>query len=291
MNISRQIIRVLKPLIDKFPAVGLAYRTWRDTLASSRELRLTPLGFRFGGNRMMEEGRFEEEEVEIARNHLASADILINVGANIGYYCCIALSLGKKVIAFEPIPLNLFSLYRNVAANGWNDFEIFPLALGNHRGVTTIFGGGTGASLVEGWAGSPTYYRSIVPINTLDNILGTRLAGMRSLFLIDVEGSERGVLEGAEKQLTLDPKPVWMVEIQTTSHQPAGRNVNPDLQRTFEMFWNNDYEAWTAERKPRMVGKEDIKRVCLRGISHLRTHNFMFLGRGVSPVTSKNAHL
>jgi hypothetical protein len=41
MNISRHIIRVLKPLIDKVPAVGLAYRTWRDTLASSREPALT----------------------------------------------------------------------------------------------------------------------------------------------------------------------------------------------------------------------------------------------------------
>jgi len=279
MNISRQIIRVLKPLIDKFPAVGLAYRTWRDTLDANREPALTPLGFRFGGNRMMEEGRFEEEEVEIAKNHLASADILINVGANIGYYCCIALSLGKKVIAFEPIPLNLFSLYRNITANGWGDIEIFPLALGNRHGVTTIFGGGTGASLIEGWAGTPTYYSRTVPMNTLDNILGTRLAGMRSFFLIDVEGGERGVLEGAEKQLTLNPKPVWMVEIQTTSHQPSGRNVNPDLQRTFEMFWDHEYEAWTAERKPKMISKEDIERVSLGGINHLGTHNFVFLGR------------
>ena len=279
MNISRQIIRVLKPLIDKFPAVGLAYRTWRDTLDANREPALTPLGFRFGGNRMMEEGRFEEEEVEIAKNHLASADILINVGANIGYYCCIALSLGKKVIAFEPIPLNLFSLYRNITANGWGDIEIFPLALGNRHGVTTIFGGGTGASLIEGWAGTPTYYSRTVPMNTLDNILGTRLAGMRSFFLIDVEGGERGVLEGAEKQLTLNPKPVWMVEIQTTSHQPSGRDVNPDLQRTFEMFWDHEYEAWTAERKPKMISKEDIERVSLGGINHLGTHNFVFLGR------------
>jgi FkbM family methyltransferase len=228
---------------------------------------------------MMEEGRFEEEEVEIAKNHLASADILINVGANIGYYCCIALSLGKKVIAFEPIPLNLFSLYRNITANGWGDIEIFPLALGNRHGVTTIFGGGTGASLIEGWAGTPTYYSRTVPMNTLDNILGTRLAGMRSFFLIDVEGGERGVLEGAEKQLTLNPKPVWMVEIQTTSHQPSGRDVNPDLQRTFEMFWDHEYEAWTAERKPKMISKEDIERVSLGGINHLGTHNFVFLGR------------
>ncbi len=173
-----------------------------------------------------------------------------------------------------------FSLYRNVAANGWNDIEIFPLALGNRHGVTTIFGGGTEASLIEGWAGTPTYYSRIVPINTLDNILGTRLAGMRSFFLIDVEGGERGVLEGAEKQFTLNPKPVWMVEI-TTSHQPVGRNVNSDLQRTFEMFWNYEYEAWTAERKPKMVSKEDIERVSLSGINHLGTDTFMFLGRTV----------
>src|SRR6266853_5886515 len=149
------------------------------------------------------------------------------------------------------------------------------MALGSRLGLIKIFGGGTGASLIEGWAGTPAYYNRIVPINSLDNSLGTRLAGMRSFFLIDVEGGERGILEGAEKQLTLNPKPVWMVEIQTTYHQPAGRGVNPDLQRTFEIFWNYGYEAWTAQRKSKMVGKEDVEKISFTGINHLGAHNFM----------------
>jgi len=103
--------------------------------------------------------------------------------------------------------------------------------------------------------------------------------GRRAVFIRDWNLWVRDIATGAEKQLTLNPKPVWMVEIQTTSHQPSGRDVNPDLQRTFEMFWDHEYEAWTAERKPKMISKEDIERVSLGGINHLGTHNFVFLGR------------
>ena len=67
----------------------------------------TPMGFKFIGDKNMEKGIFESEEVKIVEKCLEKTDIFINVGANIGYYCCIALKHKIFTIAFEPIELQL----------------------------------------------------------------------------------------------------------------------------------------------------------------------------------------
>ena len=130
----------------------------------------------------MEQGLYEAEEVEIVKRYLSDADVFINIGANIGYYCCIALNLGKKTIAFEPIDLHLKYLYRNIKANNWDDIEIFPIALSKNTGLMKIYGGGEAASLIEGWSGTPKHYCRLVPTSTLDNVLCNRLAGKKCFF-------------------------------------------------------------------------------------------------------------
>jgi len=45
--------------------------------------------------------------------------------------CCHALSLGKRVIAVEPIARNVYYLLKNLRDNGWaNQAEVYPVALG-----------------------------------------------------------------------------------------------------------------------------------------------------------------
>jgi FkbM family methyltransferase len=78
----------------------------------------------------MAQGTFEPEETELIRTILKDVDVLINVGANVGYYCCHALSMGKAVVAFEPIQRNLRYLCVNIKTNGWS-CEIYPIALSN----------------------------------------------------------------------------------------------------------------------------------------------------------------
>ena len=51
----------------------------------------TSMGFKFIGNSLMESGQFEQLESEWVRRIIKDADVFVNVGANVGYYCCIAL--------------------------------------------------------------------------------------------------------------------------------------------------------------------------------------------------------
>lgn len=187
----KKLAFIMKPLVDRFPRLANFYRLIRDQLDYSDKPIKTPWGFSMAGNRAMADGSFEPVETEVIRDILKNVDILINVGANVGYYCCHALSMGKQVIAFEPIQRNLRYLCKNIHFNRWTGAEIFPIAMSNNVGIREIYGGNTGASVVEGWANIPSSYVTLVPSSTLDTVLGTRLQGQNVLVLVDVEGAEK----------------------------------------------------------------------------------------------------
>ena len=278
---KRQIIRLAKPMIECFPKLAMAYRYVRDSWLIYEEPENTPMGFKLIGNRSMQEGIFEPEETQIVKTIIPCVDVFINVGANIGYYCCIALSHGKFAVAFEPINLNLRYLLRNIKANNWeSQIEVFPLALSNKIGVIEIYGGGTGASLLKGWAGTPEEYVTLAPISTLDNVLGSKFQDKKCFILVDIEGAEFFMLQGASSFISRDPKPIWMMEICVSEHQPKGVNINPNLAATFQIFWNRGYDSWTADEQCRFVSPDEIESIVESCRDTLHTHNFLFIERG-----------
>jgi FkbM family methyltransferase len=281
MSITKQIIRFAKPLIERLPSVAMAYRYIRDNKQILDDPRETPMGFKLIGNSAMQKGAFEPNETEIVKKILKRVEVIVNVGANIGYYCCLALQKGKYVVAFEPIGRNLRFLYKNVRANHWEDrIEIFPMALSNRIGIIEIFGGGTGASLLKGWAGTPEQYVELVPTSTLDNVLDSRFHGRGCFVLVDIEGAENLMLEGASLLLSEEPKPIWMVEISIAEHQAKGITINPHLLSTFKIFWERGYEAFTADKQLRLVQPAEVESIVKSGKDSLLTHNFLFIENG-----------
>jgi FkbM family methyltransferase len=271
------IARLLKPLVERSPLLAAVYRQWRDSRGLRHPLQRSRLGFLFSGNQTMIDGSFEPAETALVQRLLGQAEVLVNVGANIGYYCCIALQAGKRVVAFEPIDLNAAYLLRHVQANGWDDrFELFPMALGARTGIVEIFGGGTGASLVPGWAGNRRDAGTRVPLSTLDTVIAARFGGQRCLLIVDIEGAELGMLQGAAAMLARQPKPVWLVEITVGEHLPAGQRVNPNLAETFALFFAAGYAAVTADGAPRPVDMAEIDAIAAGGPDTLGTHNFLF---------------
>lgn len=239
----------------------------------------TPHGFKILGNRYMLSGAFEPEETALARRCLQDADVFINIGANIGYYCLHALQMGRKTIAFEPIDLNVRHLLFNVKVNGWEKgFELFPVALGDTTGVIEIYGGGTGASLLSGWAGSPAYHFSLCPVARFDDIMGVRLAGKRCFVLVDVEGAEYFMLRGAQALVQQQPRPVWLMEVCERGHNNA---LNPHFAETFECFWSAGYSAWQVAAQPRRIERDEV--LTHEGRPPLNG-NFLFVDDSAEPV-------
>jgi FkbM family methyltransferase len=257
---------------------------WNTYFPRGKKSVLTPLGFKlvsnsYVSNRVMQAGAFEVEETEIIRRHLSGAEVFVDIGANIGFYTCLARSEGKHAIAVEPQPRNLECLYASLLLNGWTDTEVYPVALGDRCGLVTLYGAsGPSASLLPGWAAYSKRFQQTIPLTTLDALLGSRLDGKKLLIKIDVEGAEYGVLKGAKRILSTCPGPTWIVEVCLGEYHPSG--VNPDYSATFEMFWTHGYEARTADRNNRLVTPADVRDWIALKRTGLPTYNYVFTPRG-----------
>lgn len=126
---------------------------------------------------------------------------------------------------------------RNITEKGWaRQAEIFPVAVSEKADVLKMWGGEKGASLIKGWAGIPESYVTQVLVLTLDRLLSDALQGSKVLILVDVEGAEYAVLQGAMNTLCHEPRPIWMVEISTMTHQLQGVIINPHLLPTCDLL-------------------------------------------------------
>lgn len=277
MSLRKKIGYILRhlPIIGKrYPAIRAAIEDKREELIHYRDTLFTdyskkkPVETKFGFvmhvghgryHGMMARSEFEVEETELLISLLKDADVYIDVGANLGLYVLLARSMGKQVVAVEPQMKNLKVLLASLAANNYLDVEVYPVGLSDKPGLAKLYGASsTGASLIEGWAAQPGRVKTIIPLTTLDVITGHRFADKRLLIKIDVEGMEYGVLQGAMELVKNTPRPKWVLEITLNEYHPD--KINPDYQKTFEFFWRNGYEIYTANKERRKVAPEDVAR-------------------------------
>jgi FkbM family methyltransferase len=254
------------------------YRNIRDHLEKNQEFIKTPWGFYLSGHKDMALGFFEPTETKTVNKLISDVDIFVNVGANIGYYCCHALNMGKSIIAVEPNVNNLHYLLKNIEKNGWSKrAEIFPVALSYETCILKMWGSRTGASLIKGWAKIPENYVTQVPVLTLDRILGDSLRGKKSLILIDIEGAEFMMLKSAIKTISNSPHPIWMIEITSTQHQPVDSIINPYFLSTFELFFSHGYKSYMIgdDGREQEIKLDDLNKF-LAGEISIDNHNFIF---------------
>jgi FkbM family methyltransferase len=257
-------------------------RDIRDSyILGTRKPQRTPYGFTMLGStsihhRGMQEGTFEQEETALILQHLKDASVFVDVGANIGFYTCLGRSLGKYVIAVEPLARNLEHLYANLVNNGWNDVEVMPLGLSDRPGIARLYGASsTGASLIMNWAGAHKRFHRTISLSTLDNIIGNRFTGEKLFIKVDVEGVEYSVLKGSINTLHRTPQPTWIIEICLSEFYPQGQN--PDYAATFELFWQNGYEVRTADQRSQLILPADVDRWIKAGSSDSGVINYLFI--------------
>ena len=259
------------------------YRRFIDTKFHKTPASKSVLGFLFSGNESMINGSFEVEETHLIKKLLQSVDVFVNVGANIGYYCCLSMQEKVPAIAFEPESQNLKFLLKNIQANGWeNDVEVYPLGAGRSVGIANMYSEGTGASLIKGWSKSSSDLVASIPISSLDLVIGDRLENKKILVLIDIEGAEYPALLGCSKLIQQNIKPIWVVEICTTQHQPNGVQMNPHFLETFSFFWDNGYAAYTATLPPKAISKDEILKIHSSKTDTLKVHNFIFVEQNIN---------
>jgi FkbM family methyltransferase len=242
----------------------------------------TSLGFKlrtrgYIANKLMVASKFETTEMNILKQLIETSDVFVDVGANIGYYTCLACSLGKKALAFEPQPNNLSCLLANIQTNNFTSLaEVFPVGLGEAPGILTLFGAsGPSASLINGWAGYSNKFRQMIPVNTLDTILSGRYMNNAMAIKIDVEGAEFHVLKGAINTLNRKIKPTWFLEICLDQFHPDALNKN--FLETFQLFFDSGYDAYIADKEKTAVTIEDVRNWVINRSTVHSEFNYVFV--------------
>lgn len=157
-----------------------------------------------------ETGLYYETDVTNGAVQILSADpngIVVDVGANIGWFTMLGCSLGHKVVAFEPNPMNQIRVCEALELNGWgaDDVLMYPLGVGEQASRLTLSYGsnpGEGSFLRKGGKGMVTGQIDII---TLDSVAEERRwlsdSVQIALMKIDVEGFDPNVIFGAPKLL------------------------------------------------------------------------------------------
>ena len=149
----------------------------------------------------------------------AKGGVILDVGANTGFYTLLAISLLKtvRVVAYEPLDSVRNILCRNLRLNrARSRVTVLSFAASNANGRVTLFIPDASHGLVETSASLSSAFknepgaRQSVTTKTLDSmhLTGPRVAVIK----IDAEGHDIEVLRGAE-QLMLRDRPIVFVEV------------------------------------------------------------------------------
>jgi FkbM family methyltransferase len=162
------------------------------------------------GLRLLMHGVHEKLETELFKQLVQDGMVVVDIGANIGYYTLIAAKLvGNKgiVYAFEPEPGNYKLLCENIAINGYTNVVPIQKAVSNTSGKAKLYVGRAIAD-VSSFAKDNVLTHSKnadcleVETITLDDFFEGTVGDDRiNLIKIDVEGAEELVVDGADRVL------------------------------------------------------------------------------------------
>lgn len=155
-------------------------------------------------------GTWEPFETRVLSGLVQPGDVVVDVGANIGYYTLLfARWVGPtgQVIAFEPAPANVALLRDNIARNGYGNVVVEPSAVSDRRGEADLYLSrenlGDHRLGVEDHrlrsAGGQVTVR--VPLVRLDDYF-REARQLPALVKIDVQGAEQQVLDGMQDLLS-----------------------------------------------------------------------------------------
>jgi FkbM family methyltransferase len=137
-----------------------------------------------------------EETVLIGRLASEPGGLLVDVGANYGYYTLLwcAAHPDNRVIAIEASPKNAEALRYNVTRNGFGDrVTIMECAVTREEGEVNF---DLGSDEETGWGGIASGLGSAitVPCHRLDQLVNEPVTVLK----VDCEGADAWVIEGAQ---------------------------------------------------------------------------------------------
>jgi FkbM family methyltransferase len=164
---------------------------------------------------MLAQGIWEANETHWFAKALREGDVVVDVGANIGWYTLIGARLvGEtgRVYAFEPDPAAFALLSRNVRANGLTNVVLEQKAVSDAPGTLRLYVApeNKGDHRIYQPEGEERAYVE-VPAVTLDDYFRDRADGV-DFVKVDTQGAELVILQGMRELIGRSPSLAMVFE-------------------------------------------------------------------------------
>lgn len=197
---------------------------------------------------------YEPLETEFLKKEVKSGDVVLDIGANIGYYTLIfarAVGQGGMVYAFEPNPTNFSLLKKNIEINGYTNVVLIQKAVSNTTGKLKLY-------LSETNKGDHRIYDSgeeRVSLEVECVAIDDYFANCRKridLIKMDVQGSEGLVIKSMPALLQKDIKII-------SEYWPEGlKKTGIDPIAYLQMLQDYGFELYEIIEKEKKIKKKSI---------------------------------
>lgn len=182
---------------------------------------------------------WEQDITKIWTDHIRPGDLVVDIGANIGWYSKMAELKQAEIFAFEPDPRNF-----QVLAQNCPKAHLFESAVGSSESQLTI------NYNPENFGDTRVSSEGSIVVNqtTLDAVIGDRAHEIRAIKM-DVQGWEPYVLDGAANTMKNLPKDCLVI-LEFCPTLLAENNFDMHRLDDFFQLFSNSY----ALRKGKTIG-------------------------------------
>lgn len=199
-------------------------------------------------------GVHEPDSTPQFRDEIKPGMVLLEIGANIGYYTLIALKrLGPNgsILALEPSPVNLHALSENLRLNDADGrVKVIPHAAGSKPGVLPFYMMPRRNQSTFIMSDEYNVPETVIDVEllTIDDLLKEESVKV-DYFRMDVEGYEAEVVEGMVETLTRDDGPFGaFIEIHPSVLKKSGSSGSSFVARMEELGYQikiAHYNGWS----------------------------------------------
>ena len=164
----------------------------------------------------------EQLTTNVFKEYLKPGMVVLDLGANIGFYTMLARSLvgpRGKVFAFEPSPHNVGLIKASAKTNHFDNVTIIEAAVADKVGKATLYLAPdyiTEHSLHDYYENpkpNAKQNQTIVRVTTVDSFLKKQVGNMKIDFIkMDIEGSETKALKGMKETLQKNDRLILITE-------------------------------------------------------------------------------
>ena len=203
-------------------------------------------------------GVYGELDTKIIREEIHEGDIVIDVGANIGYYTLIFAQLvgsSGKVFAFEPEPKNFEILKKNIKINNYQNIVAEQKIVSDKSGIVKLFIAEHG--IVGHRINQQKSSQKFIEVESiiLDNyIKKLNLDSKINFIKIDVEGSEPKVLEGAKEIMQKSNQ----LKIFTEFNREFVKKYGIEPKEMIDLLYRNGFKIYLPNYKENKINLTNV---------------------------------